>query len=97
MNDAIKTATETVNATRAAVLATACTYSNVCQGKTEAEDANEGHAQREAWHVVDQSHELGIVDAHGMVDVSGEIARRFRVSYVRAYRAECAKLPAGHW
>jgi hypothetical protein len=60
-------------------------------------DANEGHAQREAWHVVDQSYNLGIVDARGMVDVSGEIARRFRLSYVRAYRAECAQLPAGHY
>lgn len=58
-------------------------------------DANEGHAERPAWHVCDKSFELGIVDARGMVDVDGEVARRFRTTYVRAYRAEAATIEAG--
>lgn len=58
-------------------------------------DANEGYAQRAAWHVCEQSTRLGIVDAHGMIDVSGEVARRFKLSYTRAYRAELATIPAG--
>jgi hypothetical protein len=33
------------------------------------------------WQVVEQSHHLGIVDADGMVDVSGEVARAFREGF----------------
>ena len=58
-------------------------------------DANEGHGQREAWHICEESDRLGIVDARGMIDISGEVARRFKTSYVTAYRRELATIPAG--
>jgi hypothetical protein len=38
---------------------------------------------RAAWWVAELSYELGIVDAHGMVDVDGEIARRFKLAFKR--------------
>jgi hypothetical protein len=37
----------------------------------------EGIAHDVAWWVADRSYALGIVDAHGMIDVGGEIARAF--------------------
>lgn len=41
---------------------------------------------RGKWWVGELSYQLGIVDAHGMIDVHGEIARLFVREYKRVYR-----------
>jgi len=43
-------------------------------------------AERAAWWVAELSYELGIVDAHGMIDVNGPVARLFAREYRRVYR-----------
>lgn len=43
--------------------------------------------ERARWWVGAMSHKLGIVDAHGMIDVDGEVARMFIAEYKRAYRS----------
>lgn len=43
-------------------------------------------AARAAWWVGELSHELGIVDAHGMIDTHGETARSFSRLYLAAGR-----------
>lgn len=42
--------------------------------------------QNATWWVGDLSHKLGIVDARGMIDTDGEIARAFTREYLRAPR-----------
>lgn len=48
--------------------------------------AREPSAERAAWWVGHLSHELGIVAADGMIDVSGEIARLFCAHYRHVHR-----------
>jgi hypothetical protein len=43
-------------------------------------------AERAAWWVGELSHELCIVDARGMIDVDGPVARFFTREYRRIYR-----------
>ena len=42
--------------------------------------------ERAAWWVGELSHVLGIVDARGMIDVDGSIARLFAREYRRVYK-----------
>lgn len=41
------------------------------------------------WWVGQLSHELGIVDHRGMIDVAGETAKTFRREYLRVWRRDC--------
>lgn len=49
-------------------------------------DDREATAAQAAWWVGEYSHALGIVDAHGMIDLDGPIARAFVQAYRRVYR-----------
>ena len=42
--------------------------------------------ERAEWWVAELSYKLGIVDAQGMIDINGEIARAFTSAYLRAPR-----------
>jgi len=46
----------------------------------------EGSKERATWWVGYLSSHLGIVDAHGVIDVGGEIARAFTSQYRRVYK-----------
>lgn len=49
-------------------------------------DLRESREQRAQWWVGESSQALGIVDRHGIVDLSGPIARLFIGEYTRVYR-----------
>lgn len=42
--------------------------------------------ERAAWWVGELSYRLGIVDAQGMIDIHGDVARAFTRAYLRAPR-----------
>lgn len=48
--------------------------------------AREPSEERASWWVGELSYKLGIVDAHGMIDVDGEVARLFKREYKRVYK-----------
>ncbi len=49
-------------------------------------DVSFGRVPRAAWWVGELSYKLGIVDARGMIEVDGLIARTFAREYLRIYK-----------
>lgn len=58
-------------------------------------DLIDGRAARAAWWVGELSHRLGIVNAAGMIDIHGAVAKAFEREYNCVYRTTPVDLGVG--